>query len=351
MALDLYDLATLLEVSRSQRDPAPAFWLGYYPRQINFDTPEIMFDKVRIDNRGMAPFVMPHVQGRPQRRSGYSTDRFAPAYVKIKDVVDPSMHIDRLPGETPIVGGYSLEARRNAVIAELIAMAKQKFDNTEEWMAAQGLINASIVIAGEDYPTTTVSFNRDASLTQTLLTTARWTEAGTANPMADLKAKRLAVNVLSGQKIRRYVFGTTAWDLFAQRVNLRDMMDHTKGGYDTKVTLLSDGYEGAEYMGTISGAEGQGAMECWVYSGKLKHPDTGVEFDVLDPTYVVGLGNPDGVRCYGAIMDAEAGYRPLTRFFKNWRNPDPSVEYLLHQSAPLMVPKNPNGTFRIKVAD
>jgi len=58
----------------------------------------------------------------------------------------------------------------------------------------------------------------------------------------------------------------------------------------------------------------------------------------------------DGVRCFGAIRDKKAGYQALEFFMKNWEIEDPSHEYIMSQSAPLMVPKEPNATYSIKVA-
>lgn len=349
-AVDLYDLATLDAVFRRTRQPAPPFWLNYFGRQINFDTPEIMFDKVFGDDRGLAPFVMPNIQGRPQVLNGYSTDRFRPAYAKIKDVVDPTMHIERVPGEAPIVGELSIQQRRDIVVAELLRKQRVKFANTNEWMAARAVIDGQVTISGEDYPTTTVDFRRDASLSYTLAGTAKWDQAGTADPMSDLKAARKNANVLSGATIQKFVFGSDAWDMFSSRVDLREMMDKTKGGFDVNVSLITDGYEGLEYVGTISGLQGAGRMECWINTSKYLDPLDGTEQFFLDQKTVVGAGDVQGVRCFGAIMDARAGYKPLDYFFKNWMNEDPSVEYLLGQSAPLMVPKNPNASFKIKVA-
>ena len=64
---------------------------------------------------------------------------------------------------------------------------------------------------------------------------------------------------------------------------------------------------------------------------------------------MVGLSDIGGVRGFGAIRDKRAGLQALEVFSKMWEEEDPSVEYLMSQSAPLMVPRNPNATFKIKV--
>ena len=343
MPFELFDLATLDAVFRHQKAPSPPFWLNFFNRQIDFDTPEIMFDKVFGDDRGLAPFVVPTSQGRPQRLDGYEVMRLRPAYVKINDVVDPTMHIERFPGEAPL-GTMSLDQRREVVIAELLCKQRVKFANTNEWLAARAVIDGAVTISGEDYPEVEVNFRRDPSLTSTV--TTAWGTAG-ADPLGDLRLMRMRAADLSGARIRKHVFGANAWDAFAESVDLRELMNTNYGGNTTQITTISDGYEGQEFMGRIAGLNGAGAIDVWVDTSKFIDEDGNEQF-YMDQDAVVGVSEQvQGVRCFGAIMDKRAGYRPLDYFFKNYDNENPSVEYLLGQSSPLMVPKNPNATFKL----
>lgn len=349
MAFDAYDLVTIDSVFRQQKEVTPPFWLTLFGRQINFDTPEIYFDKVYGDDRGLAPFVVPTSQGRPQKLDGYTALALRPAYVKILDVVNPQMHVSRVPGEA-FGGTLTLAQRRNAVIGELLRKARLKFANRNEWLAAKAVQDGKVTISGEDYPSTLVDFRRDGSLTSTLTGAAKWDQA-TGAPLTDLKNMRMAANGLSGARISKHVFGATAWDLFCQRVDVKELMNKNYGGREVAVTLMSDGYRGQEYMGRIAGLNGAGAIDVWVDTSSYVDPEDGAEKYFLDQSTVVGVSEMiEGVRCFGAIMDHVAGFRPLDYFFKNYFNDNPSVEYLLSQSAPLMVPKNPNATFSIKVA-
>lgn len=57
-----------------------------------------------------------------------------------------------------------------------------------------------------------------------------------------------------------------------------------------------------------------------------------------------------GYRCFGAIIDPYAQYQSLEIFPRGWMEQgDPAVEYMLWQSAPLMVPINPNATLKATV--
>lgn len=347
----LYDTYTLLDVLRVQKTPLYYFLDTCFQSQVNFDTPEIAFDRVYGDDRYLAPFVVPNVQGRNFKFDGYDSKTFKPAYVKPKNVVDPNMFIPRQPGEALGTGSLTIGQRRDAVIAELLRQHKVRHRNRQEWMAAKAIADGKVTIKGEDYPETLVDFRRHASLSYVLGAGARWNEL-TADPLADLKAARVNANNRSGARISTHIFGADAWDAFAARVNLKDLMDTRYGGSDSRVTLMRDGFgDTIEYMGVIQGLNGAGRIEAWVHTGKFIDSETNTEEFLIDQKSVVGFSRDTvrGVRCFGAIKDKGANYQPLEIYAKNWEQEDPSVEYLLSQSAPLMVPREPNATFSAKV--
>lgn len=351
MALNEFDLATLLEVRRKQ-ESIQRFWINFFTRQINFETKFIDFERVSKSYRKLAPFVAPNVQGRVISTEGSNLERFAPAYVKIKTVIDSNKVIARQVGEVPYQP-MSNEQRRNAVVAEEIREHKSRIDNREEWLAARAIIDGAVTIEGEDYPAATVNFNRDPSLTTTLVGAAKW-DVSTGKPLQTIRDLRSIAQRKSGKVIRNVYFGRGAWDLFVTRLDLDNpatgnLLDTTFRGSDTNISRIIDGFEGVEYVGTVAGREGQGAINCFVYSG-FYEDEAGNEVEFMHTNQIVGVGEVDGVRCYGAIHDKKAGYRALPVFMKSWENEDPSVEYILSQSAPLMVPAEPDASFSARVA-
>lgn len=343
-----YSTAELMEVTRHIKTITP-FWLSFFPRQINFETEEIFFDKVDQDYRRLAPLVVPNVQGKAMGMGGYTSLSFKPAYVKPKHVVDPNMVIERRAGEALGAGSLSLEQRRAAAVAEILRLHDALLTNRNEWLAARAIIDASVTLSAEDYPTTTVSFQRHSSLNYNLTGAARWTE-GTGNPLADIRTARINANNRSGAVIRRVIFGGDAWEYFTARVNLRDLQDRNYGGLNVNIQREYDGFEGQEYMGTYGGVFGGGQIELWIDRSKFVD-ENGVEQFLLNQKTVVGVSDVEGVRCFGAIKDFRAGLRAIERFPKMWPQEDPSVEFLMTQSAPLMVPKKPNASFRILTTD
>jgi hypothetical protein len=145
------------------------------------------------------------------------------------------------------------------------------------------------------------------------------------------------------------VFGGTAWNLFANRVDLKAIQDNNFRGLNVDIQRDYDGFDGQEYMGRYAGAFGGNAMELWVDRSKYVD-EQGSEQFYMPQNNVVGFAEVQGVRCFGAIKDFDAGLQPLERFQKMWRENDPSAEYILTQSAPLMVPKQPDASFRLIVS-
>lgn len=349
MAVDIYTTAELLEISSNIRQSTPAFWSSFFTRQINFTTEEIFFDKVSADYRKLAPLVVPNVQGKMMKGvQPYTSLSFKPAYIKIKDGIDPNRVIERRAGERLITGSLSLQQRKDAAIADTLRYHDTLLANRYEWMAAEALIKGSVTLTGDDYPTTTINFQRHASLTYTLSGAALWS-AGTATPLADIRNARTNAQNRSGQTIRRIVFGGTAWDLFAARVDLKAEQDRNFGGKVVEIQRDFDGFEGQEYMGRYGGMFGGNAMELWVDRSKYVD-ETGTEQFYMPQNNVVGFADIGGIRCFGAIKDFDANLQPLERFQKMWRQEDPSGEFILTQSAPLMVPKTPDASFRLIVS-
>lgn len=343
-----YDLITLLGVIQVQKSIKP-FWGKWFPSERVFETESIAFDEVSEDYRRMAPFVVPNVQGRIQRQRGYQTFAYKPAYVKPKDAVRPNQFFTRTAGESLVTGTLTAQQRANARIAELLASHKIKIDNRVEWMRGKILIDGKVTIEGRDYPKVTVDFNRDASLTVTLTGTAKWDAPSTATPVKDLQGLRRKISDLTGAVARDYVFGENAWALFYATIDPVKLQNNQIRGSTGTISAFLDGLEGVEYAGTIAGVNGAGQMNLWVYSQKFKEDDDSL-IDGLNTNTVVVLADAvDGVNCYGAIEDIEC-LQALKYFPKVYDEKDPSVRYLLTQSAPLPVPRQINATASIRVA-
>lgn len=345
--LNVYTTAVLLKVLAAQ-DTFTPFWLNFFPAEMAMETEQILFDLVPRDRR-MAPFVAPNVQGRVMKERGSTTRAFKPAYVKPKHEVDPARAIPRQPGEA-LLGNQSPQARLNAIIANNLQMEKTSITRRWEWMAARAVIDGKVTVSGADYPTVTVDFGRDASLTGVLAGAATWDQS-TGDPIGDIEHYRRQVQWLSGTSITRLIFGLDAWKAFSHNPEVLALLNAFNRGSNTDFNTAVGEATPYEYRGTLSGSNGMGKLELYTYSDTYEAEDgTGQLVPYLDSGTVVGVGaGVDGMRLYGAIKDRRAGLAAISMFPKIWDNEDPSVTWTMTQSAPLMVPMQPNASFTLKV--
>lgn len=335
-----YTTHEMLPVVEKLNTPDP-FWLNlFFPFTQTFTDEYINFDVVDTGRR-LAPFVMPTVAGVPMRQRGYITKSFKPAYIKMKDSVDPSRAIRRLAGE-PFGGELTPEQRRDAIKTEILRDHKEQWLRRLNWMAARAIMDDSITISGDDYPTTVISFGRPANQTLTLTSGALWSDA--IDPLDNIDEWSTRVQRASGHAPTELILGLDAWNVFRKKATVIEQMD-----------INFRGTEGALKRGPGNGQEVQrrgniGPYNVWTYSD-IYQDETDTVQNFMDQKSIVltSPGGLEGVRCFGAIQDAQLGFIPRDFVPKNFFTDDPSAEWLLTQSAPLVVPRRPAAALRAKV--
>jgi hypothetical protein len=351
MSITLYGTEELILVQQRVPNLPDGFWRDKFPRVVTSDREEILFERLDIDNRRLAPFVAPNVQGRVMRKQGFSARSFKPAYVKPKHIVDPSKAISRMFGE-PLLGGMSMAQRFDAHVAQNMRLEREMIERRWDWLACQALKDGMVTIAGDDYPLVTVDFLRDPSLTAALTGAARWTET-TADPLSDLETLADDAFILGNAPITDLIFGTTAWKLFLKNAQVLFLLNQFYRGSTSDFQRSTIGLQSNfQAMGEIGGTAG--SFRLWRYSNWYSDTDSNGKLtrkEFIDPDTVIGIGNAfDGIACFGAIMDVDANFLAEASIFpKMWKEDDPSVVYTMSQSAPLYVPTNPNNTFKLKV--
>lgn len=340
----LYDTSTLLGVMREQEAPSN-YWLDLlFNNTVTFDDEFIDFEKLTPKGRRLAAFVAPLAQGKPLFREGSTVTRLKAAYVKAKDPVNPTRMLRRRPGELLAPVPASPEARRNAIIADILATHRDGIERRWEWLAARAAIDGKVTIEGENYPARLVDFQRDAGHTITLAADAEWGDAGVSiydNLQTWITMMR---NAKFGGAVNRITMGPDAWDIVRKDDEIKEQLDlNTRGTVANLNTVVRDGAQ-VDYVGNLGPN-----LPVYVYSDYYED-ETGASVPILDSKSVVLTGpNVQGVRAYGAIQDAHANFQALPIFSRNWIGDDPAIEQVGSQSAPLMIPVNPNNTLVAKV--
>lgn len=341
--MDIYSTAALNRVVARMR-PLPTLFLDlFFNEQINSTTEEILFDQTDTKPR-IAPFVHPMRQGKLVEDLGYSTKSFKPAYVKDKRVHNPLKALKRRAGEA-LNGELSPEQRLAAVLASDLQDQKDMLLRRLEIMAAEAVLTGKQTIVG-DGMNAVVDFQRDSNLTLVLAGGAKWNDPAKTNQTDDFEAWSQLLLNYSGFAGGPVIMDLKAWNLLKRDTNLLKLLDRNfKGGNRTNVELSPRfAADGAVYRGNI------GDFEIWTYTHKYIN-DAGQTVDVM-PDFTVSMASVtglEGVRHFGAILDLD-NLRATDQFVKSWKEEDPSVRYLLSQSAPLMVPYRTNASISIKVA-
>ena len=301
---------------------------------------QIHFDVIQ-GKRRVAPFVSPLVEGQVVASQGFVTNTFTPAYVKDKRVFDMNRPLKRMPGEQ--IGGTMTPADRvRALIAFDMQDQLNMLRRRLEVMCGEVLTTGKSTITGDKYPTQVVDFQRSA--THTITASPLWS-AATPPILNNLQDWAQVVLEDTGVFPNDVIMTVDVWKVFRADAGVTNVLNVFRRYTDLPTVMpYAQVTEGGVQMGNLEG------FNIFVYSGWYVDPADGVEKPIL-PAGTVIMCSPtlEGVQAYGAIRDEEIGLQPVPYYVKSWIQYDPSVRYVMLQSAPIMVPFRPNASFMAKV--
>lgn len=337
---DLFSTSTLKAIVQDLRVPQTGMLDAYFRTVSQDDTEEIHFD---IDNkpRRIAPFVSPLVAGKVVASRGFQTATFKPAYVKDKRSFSPTRSVKRVMGERIGGGDLSPAQRMQVLVVQDMQDQLEMITRRLEWMACQAMYDGKVTVVGEDYPSQLVDFGRNAGHTVVKGAGTKWSDAG-ISPLDDLQTWSDTMVKNTGVGLTEVTMTVDVWKIFRVNADVKSRLDRWRGNS----TLQADAVqrEGRVFMGMVD------QFAIYVYSGWFVDPTSGTETAMLPAGTVIGAGGQavEGVQHFGAIMDHDV-LQAMAYYPKSWLDNDPSVRYLLMQSAPLPVPYRVNATFRATV--
>jgi len=354
MPLDIY---TPMDLYRVMFDPRQTVrtsqWLEmFYPNSHVSEQEEIRFDEIEA-NREIAPYMLPNLPGRPIYRGvGEKIKTFKPAYTKPKDAVRPNQALKLQPGElSKRLALQTPEARYNSKVIEITRFHRDAITRLWEYMGARALIDGQITInyavdAGTPAQNVTIDFGRDANHTIVKGAGSRWGEAG-VNAWDDLQEwVDLASAAEFGAAPTDILMGSDAYKAFMADANVQAKLNKDTRGNESVTLfgglLVKDPLDPFTWVGRL------GTVNIWLVSGiGNTFKSNGVTVDILKKNEVLLTSRAvDGVKAFGAILDAAADLQPADIFTKMWDQEDPSARFIMSQSAPLMIPVNTNATVK-----
>jgi hypothetical protein len=326
-------------------------WLSttFFPREKYFETQTVEFDVVDANLPRRAPFTSPLNPGVSTRIRGYSTRSIAPGYIKLDDLVQPEDHAYvRMPGEA--YGGTMTPMQRfDLRFAQYVKGHVDRLDTTEEWMAAQILLNGALTMQGPDIEDRVVSFNRATSLYLNLNGAATAWDQTAADPLLDIQTQSLLVRQLSfGGVVSDLIMSGATWDILKWNTKILTLVNkwyrYGKESTNVDISPRNDLYKPI-MVGNLDGK-----YRIWTYDA-FYEDDQGQRQQLIPDNYVIGIAPAQfgGTKYYGAIHDLQAQLKPMKFFQKNKVEFEPSGRRVVTASAPLLGPRRANATFVIRV--
>lgn len=332
--------------------PRRNYWLDLmFGYEVRSENEYIDFEKIPSGGRVVAPYVMPLAGGKPVFELAARAGRFKPAYSKLKDVIDPLMGLVKIAGSGEALfnpASLTIMERRELIRIEMNRQHVESMNTLWELQAAGAVIDGGYNIEGDDYPSRVVSFGRAANQTVVKTSGNYWGDAGVSIFNEFQTYVDRMVDAPFGGLPNRATMGRKVWSVLRQDPEFLKQMDvNIRGGsitIDRAITGTTDkSYKVGEVQ--LGGNSGQ-TLELWV-TNETYQPKRGMaEVPFLAQNKIVFTGSKEayqGYRCFGTIVDPKHQYASVPISGRNWEEDgDPAVEYMLHQSAPLHVPVNPN---------
>jgi hypothetical protein len=211
-----------------------------------------------------------------------------------------------------------------------------------ELMALETLSTGKVTISGDGYETVVVDFGRDASASPAALSgTARWGQSA-ADIFTNLLTWALNAQQLCGVVPRNVIVDPETLAAMLQDTTFKAEFNQFNLVNASIAPDVSDA-EGLQKVGQARG------YTFYTYTGWYVDPADDTEKRVLTSGRVIlASSRVDGLQAHGAIKDHDS-LASVPYFTKSWLEQDPSVRFLLLQSAPLTVPLRPNATVGVNV--
>ncbi|EEQ3310958.1 major capsid protein, partial [Escherichia coli] len=245
--------------------------------------------------------------------------------------------VERLPGEDPAQLNDPTY-RRLRIITDNLKQEEHAIVQVEEMQAVNAVLYGKYTMEGDQFEKIEVDFGRSTKNNIIQGSGKEWSkqDRDTFDPTYDID---LFCDQASGL-VNIAIMDGTVWRLLNGFKLFREKLDTRRGSNSQLETAVKD-------LGAVVSFKGYYGDLAIVVAKTSYVAEDGTEKRYLpEGTLVLGNTAADGLRCYGAIQDAQAlseGVVASSRYPKHWQTVgDPAREFTMTQSAPLMVLPDPD---------
>lgn len=335
--ISMFETRTMLEALEQMFIPKTFLLDTFFKATQQFDTENVDIDVIK-GKRRLAPFVSPLAEGKVVERTGFTTNSIKPPYIKQKIATSAADMLKRQRGDTLYVGNSNPAQRAQLQLGKDMIELVNMIVRREEWMAAQALNTGTVAVVG-DGVNASIDFLMASDHKITLTGGDLWTAPSTADPLSNLRTWRRKAGQDSGMVPDVAIFGQDVMTAFLLTTNAIRLLDKTKVALgQINVQALPSG---ATYWGTIEGLD--------IFTYDEWYLDDNAALQPMVPVDKIFMGSTKArcTRLYGAIQDLKAT-AAVPYFPKSWEEEDPSVQWLLMQSAPVVAMQQPDAFMSIK---
>lgn len=335
--LDAFDYRTMLKALNQSLPPKTFLLDTFFPTVQQYDTDTVDIDIVK-DKRKLAPFVSSIFEGKVVANTGFEVSTFKPPYIKVKKVTSALDLLKRAPGNTIYQNDLSPRERIGNKVGADLKELQEMIVRREEWMAAQALTTGKIHVKG-DGVNHIIDFQMSKDHKISLTANKKWTDPN-SDPIGDLRRWQTKVVQDSGLVPRVAVMGREVLNTLLDHKKFQSTLDNLRinlGQVDPKSLP-----NGAKYWGRVDDIDLYSYNEWYL-------DEEGNECPMIpENMLILGADNARTSRCYAAIQDLDA--TAAVRYFpKSWTQEDPSVRYVMLQSAPLVIPHQIDAFMNVQI--
>ena len=312
--------------------------------------------EVERNGQQVAPFVAPEIGGKVMERLGSKIGTFTPPEIAPQRVIT-TKNLLAAAGNSEVTfveAGSTPESRQMKLVRKDFDEMDGAITRREELMCAEALFKGQVTVTGDGYDTQVIKFWDDADKPfMTLSGGAQWNTA-TADPIADLEMGIQQVQERSGITPTDAVMSPATWAYIRNNDKILKQLDTKNLDIGEIYGQNKANESGVRLVGRLSG------LNIWTYARKLKvqEKDGTVAVTTVVPDDLVLFGSPfvPTEMAYGvvSITDVKAqalrhvsGKRVANQYLSQ-KNPAGIVNET--KTAPLPIPKIPDGFFVIEVA-